>query len=104
MKLAFSGNGAGPVGEAPKLVMTELWRRSRIDPACWENLLYAQSWADELFEHHGAYPSELLAPESELVVISAYMPPTFASAMLRRHLIRRNALRKLYARAGRPIV
>lgn len=87
----------------PKLDMTYLWKRSRIDPKYWPELIDCQEWADELFEWHDAYPDDLLMPDRDAVFLSKHLPPTFASALLRRHLIRRTALRMMYARLGRPI-
>lgn len=94
MRLGFSR----PAVIAPKVVMTDLWRQSRIDPRSWTDLLNAQQYADELMEL-GAYPDDLL--DKDLVFLSRFLPPTLASAMLRRRLIRGIATRRYAERKQR---
>jgi hypothetical protein len=81
----------------PKLVMTDLWRQSRIDPKYWGELIWCQEWADEVMEL-GAYPDD--EPDQNLIFLSKYMPPTFASAMLRKRLIRGQAMKLWAQRKG----
>jgi len=90
-----------PVGDAPKIVMTDLWFKSRIDPGAWEGLMYAQAYADALFLDGPCYPEDCL--DRDLFVLAEYMPPTFGVAMLRRRLLRGIALRKWAQRKGWPI-
>jgi len=90
------------VVQMPKLVMTDLWRRSRIDPRVWPELQFAQAWADELFLDPGdCYPERLL--DKDLFLLAAHMPPTFSSAMLRRRLLRGVSLRRMAERGGEPV-
>jgi len=94
-------NGRVPV-VAPKLVMTDLWRQSRIDPAYWQDLMLAQEWANYCFIDEGsAYPEDCL--DKDLFFLAGDMPPTYAAAMLRRRLLRGVALRKAAQRRGWPV-
>jgi hypothetical protein len=86
----------------PKLVQTDLWRQSRIDPRNWEELMFAQRWADSLFLDGDCYPEDCL--DKDLFILAKHMPPTFGVAMLRRRLLRGVALRKWAERKRWPIV
>jgi hypothetical protein len=97
----FSNGRPAPVGESPKVLMTDLWMKSRIDPRSWENLMFAQEYANFLFIDGDAYPEDCL--DRDLFTLAKYMPPTFGVAMLRRRLLRGVAMRKWAERKGWPI-
>lgn len=88
-----------PVVHMPKLVMTDLWHQSRIDPAYWGDLIWCQRYADDLFNLTEAYPRDAL--DKDLIFLSRHMPPTFASAMLRTRLTRGVAIRRYAERCKR---
>ena len=81
---------------APKIVVTDLWRQTRIDPKYWHELQELQKEANELFLYTDAYPEG--KRDRDLLFIADALPTPFAAALLRARLIRGEALRRMYVR------
>jgi len=81
----------GELARSPKVLSTDLWVLSRIDPRVWAQLQWCQRFADECMES-GAFPDR--CSDRDLIFLSHHLPPTFGVAMLRQRLVRGLATRK----------